>query len=141
MIYLLHPGHQTSFSFLRILGSFHLILLHFPIAFIIMAFIFELIKKEYVARLMILLTAITALPTALFGLVLGYNANYQGDLFIYYRVHMILGFAISLLSILAVLFRQRDRGVYWFSLILLVILVITTGFMGGLLSFFIPKTP
>lgn len=146
MNYLLHDGHHLHVEgygyIIRLIGGLHLVFLHFPIAFILGAFIAELLNLchkrplfDSAARFMLLAAAIISLPTALLGLALSYGVTYKDELYTAYSIHLILGFAIALLSIITFLLRGREKGAYWFALILLVGLVLITGFIGGIMSF------
>ena len=67
------------------IGSFHFILLHFPIALIIMTGISEILLAwlqrpifDYASRFMIIAAAILAVPTAMLGLIYSYTTSYSG---------------------------------------------------------------
>src|SRR5262249_16910657 len=65
-------------------GNFRPLLLHFPIALIVMAVISELLYFCYNAplfdqasRFMLIAAAVTSIPTVLTGLAYGHNAQYE----------------------------------------------------------------
>src|SRR4051812_19601708 len=85
-----HIGHKLvgelmgTERVLHLLGYLHLILLHFPIALIIMTCIAELLYVrdynplyKHAARFMILSAAFFALPTVLSGFAFAFEAHYE----------------------------------------------------------------
>ncbi len=148
----LFSDSQTPDRFANVLnqiGRFHLILLHFPIALIIMTVVAEWLWIwfrnpifEHAARFMILAAAILAPPTALLGLAFGYGQTYEGlslDLYIWHRY---FGLVTAGLAIIAAILRERyarqntpSLVSYYLCLFLLFISVSLTGAFGGGLSF------
>lgn len=126
------------------LGNFHPILLHFPIALILMTVVAEILFNWYknplfdhAARFMIIAAAISAIPTALFGLAWGYNSHYVGDFQTIFFWHRALGLSTAVLAVLTATLRskQQGRGAYYICLTLLFILVSLAAFLGGELTF------
>ncbi|NGX54599.1 MAG: hypothetical protein KR126chlam2_00213 [Chlamydiae bacterium] len=135
-------------KWIKWIGNYHPIALHFPIALIIMTAIAELIGIKsrspifkQAARFMIIAAAITALPTALLGLAYGYDVSYDETLSLLFWWHRFLGLSTAALAIITACFKElhirKKIGVvaYAISLALLVILVIITGYLGGEMTF------
>jgi uncharacterized membrane protein len=126
------------------IGGFHFILLHFPIALIAMTAISELLLIwyrraifNYAARFMVIAAAILAAPTALFGLIYSYTVSYEGLLAGFLWWHMWTGIATAACAIFVALLRERygTAKLYYTCLVFLFLLVNTTGFLGGGLTF------
>lgn len=90
---------------------------------------------------MIIAAAITALPTAIFGLAYGYGANYENTLYFLFWWHRFLGISTAVLAIITAVFKElhvRNKiGVraYTISLTFLFIFVTVTGYLGGEMTF------
>lgn len=135
-------GRPTSWT--QWIGSFHLILLHFPIALINMLAISELLwacyKKpifESSSRFLMISSAIVAPPTALLGFIYSYSASYEGLMEIFLWWHMWLGILTAALTV-ALAFIKEKVGIsrlYYAGLFILFILVNVTGFFGGGMTF------
>jgi uncharacterized membrane protein len=131
------------------IGRFHLLMLHFPIALIVMTVVAEWLWIwynnpifEHAARFMILAAAIFALPTALLGLAYGYGQVYEGlnlELFVWHRYFGLLtaGLAIITAILKECFVRQSASSLtgYYICLFLLFISVSLTGAFGGGLAF------
>lgn len=135
-------GRPTSW--LQWLGSFHLIVLHFPIALINMLFISELLlvwsrkqTYEFSSQFLVVSSAIFAPYTALLGLIYSYSLSYSGLMQIFLLWHMWLGIftAIFAVGIAAVRYQLGRSLPYFFGLIILVLLVNLAGFFGGSMTF------
>ena len=93
------------------------------------------------ARFMIIAAAITALPTALLGLAYGYDVSYDETLSLLFWWHRFLGLSTVALAIITVCFKELHirkkigAAPYAISLALLVILVTTTGYLSGEMTF------
>jgi uncharacterized membrane protein len=131
------------------LGSFHFLILHFPIALIVMTvaaellwFLFKNPVFDHAARFMILAAAIFAVPTALLGLSLGYGNHYEGELLNLYTWHRAFGLATAALAVVTAILREGyTRHVfysltgYYIALAVLFVLVSLTGTFGGEMTF------
>lgn len=126
-------------------GQFHPMLLHFPIALILMTVIAELLFFwfgyaifNHAARFMLIAAAIIVIPTALSGLALGAATDFQGHMAVLYWWHRLFGVITLVLAIPTALLRElcqrnefRTPSAYYCSLALLFISVSVTGFLGG----------
>lgn len=140
---------DTYTKFIHWLGQFHPVILHFPIALIVMTVISELLYYwygaplfEHASRFMIITAAITAIPTALFGLAFGYDAHYEGMLFNIFWWHRFLGIFTTLLTIVTAFLRElhtrkqwNTMNVYYICLFIIFISVNLTGYLGGSMTF------
>lgn len=131
-------------TWIKWLGSFHLIFLHFPIALINMVaiseFLFVLYKNpmfDISAHFMLIVSAIITLPTAMLGLIYSYSSSYFGLMGTFLWWHMWFGISTAIFTI-AVLFIIERFGInrlYYSSLILLFLIINITGFFGGGMTF------
>lgn len=136
-------------SILNRLGRVHFLILHFPIAMIIITVVAEWLWIWYqnpifshAARFMIIVAALTAPITALFGLALAYGQSYQGlalDLFVWHRY---FGILTAGLAIIAAVLRERyirekttSLISYYTCLFFLFLCVNLAGTFGGTLAF------
>lgn len=125
------------------LGNLHPIILHFPIALIVMTVISELLFYWYgnplfdnASRFMIIAAAVTAVPTALLGLAYSYNMQYDETLIIYFWLHRFFGIFSALLAIVTAVLREMEKKkAYYYCLALLFISVNFAGYLGGVLTF------
>ncbi len=138
-----HLGRRPL-SWTQWIGSFHFILLHFPIALIIMTGISEILFAwcqrsifDYASQFMIIAAAILAIPTALLGLIYSYTNSYSGLLADFIWWHMWLGISTALFAIFVAFMRERIgiSTVYYISLFILFLLVNITGYLGGGVTF------
>lgn len=142
-------GFDSFEAFLHWIGTFHFVILHFPIALTMMTVAAELLFIWYrkplfdqAAYFMILAVAIWAPPTALLGYALSYNVVYSGinhDLFLWHRY---FGSITAVLAILTAYLRfayvnQKSQSLttYYISLFFLFLTVSLTGVFGGSLAF------
>jgi uncharacterized membrane protein len=139
-----------SFTYwLAQVGRFHYLMLHFPIALIVMTvaaeclwFWFSNPLFDHAARFMIAAAAIFAVPTALLGFALSYGEQYEGvslDLFLWHRY---FGLLTTGLAIIAAILRERfarqkfsSLMPYYICLFFLFLSVSLTGAFGGSLAF------
>ncbi len=126
------------------IGSFHFILLHFPIALIIMTGISEILLAwlqrpifDYASRFMIIAAAILAVPTAMLGLIYSYTTSYSGLLANFIWWHMWAGISTTIFAIFVAFIRERlgISKIYYASLFILFLLVNITGYLGGGMTF------
>lgn len=131
-------------TWLQWIGSFHLILLHFPIALINMLAVSELCFSLYKrlifdlsSRFLLISAAILTPLTSLIGLIYSFSFTYAGMMEEFLFWHMWLGISTAAVTVIAAFFRERwGRGtIYLFFLILLVLMVNFTGFFGGGMTF------
>jgi len=139
-----HEGHKhfSLADLSHFLGILHPILLHFPIALIVMAVVSEILWRytrnplfDDAARFMIIAAALFAIPTVLTGLAFSYGAEYEGANVSFFEWHRLLGFFTMSLAIVTAFIRQYKPTVYICSLILLLVSVTLTGYFGGSLTF------
>jgi len=154
-----HEGHvhdhgtgvrETGLGkFIKWVGNFHPISIHFPIALIIMTGLAELLFRyypspmfSYSSRFMIIAAAITAPPTALLGLAYGYEAEYTGALIDIFWWHRFCGITTAGLAVIAAacneLYVRKNIGkpAYYHVLLGITILFVTvTGYLGGEMTF------
>lgn len=125
-------------SWYQWVGSWHLVLLHFPIALITMAVVAEglrfCLKREFPARFLLLSAAILSPITALLGWVYSHSFTYEGLMDTYLHWHMWLGITTAVLSIWIVCIRERSP-LYYLLLSALFMLVCLVGYFGGAMTF------
>ena len=138
----LQQGRPTSWT--QWIGSFHLILLHFPIALIYMLAISELLwvwcKKpmfESSSRFLMISVAIITPPTALLGLIYSYSASYEGLMETFLWWHMWFGILTATLAITLAFIKEKigTTKFYYVGLFILFLIVNITGFFGGGMTF------
>lgn len=124
-------------------GNYHFIFVHFPIALIVLACVAELLyslKKDprygFVVNFLLISAAIFVIPTALSGLSLaasGMGAGTQDIL----GWHQTFGIITLILTFLTLFLKnyQTSRPLYLLSLLLLLISVTVTAYLGGLMAF------
>lgn len=131
-------GHAINWQLL--LGSFHFIFLHFPIALIYMtgvAEILSLFKKknnfDTTARFMLISAAVLVIPTIFTGLLYRWDVAYEGKLVSYIFWHMWMGVFTAIFTIIVAMMRQffGKTKWYYYSLIFLIISISVTAFLGG----------
>jgi uncharacterized membrane protein len=142
--------HQESMqggrptTWIQWVGSFHLILLHFPIALINMLAISECLFIwyrrpifEFSSKFLLISAAIIAPPTALLGFIYSYSASYSGIMETFLLWHMWLGIGTAISTVVLAFIRER-MGInkfYYASLAFLVLMINATGFFGGGMTF------
>lgn len=139
---MIQAGRPTTW--LQWIGSFHLILLHFPIALINMLAISELLlgllKRpifDFSSRFLIVSAAILTPLTSLLGLIYSFSAAYEGLMETFLFWHMWFGISTAIVTVIAAYIRERlgRTTAYLFCLILLLLMVNITGFFGGGMTF------
>lgn len=125
-------------------GSFYLIFIHFPIVLINMLAISESLfgwsrrpLYEFSSRFLLYSAAIAAPLTALLGLIYSYSTSYNGYMETLLLWHMWFGILTAIFTVVLALMRNRGdlRKLYYGCLVLLVIMVNTTAFYGGGMTF------
>lgn len=136
-------------KFIKWIGNFHPIAIHFPIALIVMTGFSELLLMlfpksnfGYASRFMIISAAITSIPAVLLGLAYGYEAAYSSPFSEIFWWHRFCGITTSILAISTALINELNirkitnkNSLYALLLILSVIFVTTTGYLGGEMTF------
>ncbi len=131
-------------SWIQWIGSFHLILLHFPIALINMLAVSECLfiwRKqpifEFSSKFLLISAAVIAPPTALLGLIYSYSASYSGLTETFLLWHMWLGVTTAVFTVILAFVRDRIgiNKLYYALLVLLVLMINATGFFGGGMTF------
>lgn len=144
----IHDHMSNNKNWINLFGNFHIVILHFPIALIIMTGIAELLARKKpssifynAARFMVFFSAITAIPTALLGLAYGYGVTYEGLSALIFWWHRFSGLTTAILAIITVCLKELQirknwKGKYYgVSLIILIIFVTVAGFLGGEMTF------
>jgi len=126
------------------LGRFHPLIVHFPIALLLLALLVEWRATRRpspaavsLAGLILWLGSMSAVLAAIAGLLLGSSGTYAGQV---YDRHMVLGLAVAATStVSALMWSLRDRGGRWVRaqqglLVLAVALVVAAGHLGATLT-------
>lgn len=125
-------------------GSFHLILLHFPITLINMLVAAEILlvwfKRsvfEFASQFLVISAAILTPPTALLGLIYSYSASYEGLMKTFLLWHMWLGISTAIVAVAVAFIRVdfRVSKLYYSGLFLLFLLINCASFFGGGMTF------
>lgn len=150
-----HEGHNgmmdthTLQDWMQWIGNFHLILLHFPIALIVMTVIAECLYWKYknpffdhASRFMLIAAAVSTIPTAMTGLAFSYGVSYAGNMADIFWWHRFLGLFIAMMSFLTVILKElsvrkilKSRVYYFIFLLILFISISVTGYLGGEMTF------
>ena len=126
------------------LGRFHPLIVHFPIALLILALLLEWLAARRriagaatISGVVLWLGAMSAVVSAIAGLLLGSSGTYAGDV---YDRHMIVGLAVATTStVAALMWSLRDRGPRWVRvqrtlLVVSVCLLVPAGHLGATLT-------
>lgn len=138
------------FQWRPFLGPFHSVLLHFPIGFVVMAFVVDLYslwrrKPEIqpVIKLMLGLSVVTTLLTIGLGLMRATGAEYDPQTLVSHKNHGIAVGVLALVTLLAQWLAHRDpagaprpllRGGYRLLLVGTIALLVIAGHEGGNLT-------
>lgn len=137
-------AQERATSWTEWIGSFHLILLHFPIALINMLVVSEILQAlfrrplfEFSSQFLVMAAAILSPLTAILGLIYSYSAFYDGLLETFLFWHMWLGILTAILAVIIAFIREKNgvSKLYYSVLLLLFLLVNITSFFGGGLTF------
>jgi uncharacterized membrane protein len=115
------------------LGHWHPLVLHFPIVLLLLVSIMGLLGKK-VSTLLLTITTISALMTAITGFFLGTQALPKGNLLLW---HQWFGAAVALLAVIWYWLRQNrlDKRPYASIIqVVLIVLVGITGHYGGMVT-------
>lgn len=132
-------------DFALFLGRFHPLMVHLPIGILMLAMVIEWLgrKEKYAALaasgpLILLLGALSAVVSALLGLLLAQGGDYDTDLLTF---HQNLGIAVAVLSLLLYVVRRNEawmkgwaKQIYLPASGLMVLLLIVAGHQGGSLT-------
>ncbi|MEH6682549.1 MAG: c-type cytochrome domain-containing protein [Sediminicola sp.] len=108
------------------LGHWHPLVLHFPIVLLLLVCIMGLLGKK-VSTLLLTVTTLSALLTAITGFFLGSKALPKGNLLLW---HQWLGAAVALLAVIWYWLRQNRLDKRPFASIIQVILIVLVGITG-----------
>ncbi len=121
------PWYENEILFF--LGRFHPVVLHFPVALLVVLLMAEVItlgsssRETSVAKwLLLIVGSVTAVTAATFGVFLSWSGGYDPDLIWW---HKWLGIAVAVLTVLAALLKigynrldtSRFRVAYWLVLL------------------------
>lgn len=143
------PGSEVSAAdtfnaLVKWFGQFHPVLLHFPIALILMAGISEMFfgwtknpMYHFTSNFLLVAGALFAIPTVLAGLAFSVGNVYQGERDLIFNLHRAMGITALILSFLTVWLRiYTNKSILAnLSLAILILAVLTTAYLGGELTF------
>ena len=125
-------------AILEFVGRLHPLILHFPIALLLVGFLFELLDsrsktKNHAQSVNILLWtgAFSAVLSAIAGILLSSNGSYSGETFLF---HKWFGLVTSLLSTLLLNLRKNSSKTFIPIYSITVIVLIITGHFGASLT-------
>lgn len=151
-----HEGHHHDVSvfnldtLIREIGTYHLVMLHFPIALIVMTVVAEILYSwknnvlfDNAARFMIISAAVVAVPTFLLGLAYASGQEYAGSAANDLWWHRLLGIFTGVLAAGTAFLREKysahrkssDQKRYYFCLLILFFSVCVTSYFGGRMAF------
>ncbi len=130
---------STIGQFAVCLGNFHPIVIHFPVALLIVALFVEILGRTPLAKgwrnqggLLLWIGTIGAVVAVLFGYTLGIVDEWRSSTF---DTHQWTGIGVAATALLATLFRSVDRqGLSLLALAVSVGFVSVAGYMGGELT-------
>jgi uncharacterized membrane protein len=136
-------GAQETSELLLFLGRFHPVVLHFPIAMLVVLLLAEIItlgsrsRETSVAKwLMLIVASVTAVTAAAFGWFLSWSGGYDPDLIFWHRW---TGVAVAVLAVVAMFLKTqyarldtaRFRVAYWVVLLAAVAVLIPASHYGA----------
>ena len=134
LFFLLVEGKLSGVNnWLQVFGRMHPMILHFPIALLVLVLVIEFIKKnghsEDLIELLLAVTAFSAAVAAIMGLLLFHTGGYESSSVSDW--HKWTGVAVSILSYILTWLRPKQNPAYKFLLPLGVILIIIAGHNGA----------
>ena len=124
-------------TWLQVAGRLHPMVLHFPIALLIVTVLFEWMGRKHEGELswnekielLITIAAFSATVTAIFGLLLFHSGDYISgpDLLWHKRI----GIITALLAGVLVWLRNKQRIVYWVTFLIGISAVVIAGHLGA----------
>jgi uncharacterized membrane protein len=137
---------EGGFDFGQLIGRFHIVLVHFPIAILLLASLLEIIsfknfnsKYRPAIHLAVIIGGISAVFSAIFGYILAQNEEITGNTLDLHKWGGIATAALSLitLGLLRLIWQKQQNSkisIYRFSLFATSLAVIFTGHYGGSLT-------
>ncbi len=145
-----HGNHKDSGGIIKSIGRFHPVIIHFPIAFLILAALLEvwaIFKKTesygVAVRPLVIVGAISSVIAVALGFAVAYQNEQGGDLLIVFERHRFAGVMTCVLGVLSVAFAEWRRSggdmilvrFYRSTLFLSALSVGLTGHLGGTLIY------
>ncbi|MDN5213989.1 c-type cytochrome domain-containing protein [Fulvivirgaceae bacterium BMA12] len=131
---------ETANEWLLFLGHFHPLVLHLPIGFLVLAFLFEFLphfkRFEHLSvatEFTLLMGMLTAVVAAAFGYFLSLEGDYGGDLLSF---HQWFGISMAIFSVVLYGLKRKKIApkVFRVLMIFLMLLMTATGHYGGMLT-------
>ena len=121
-------------DFLLFAGRLHPVILHFPIVLLVLTVINSFTKNRYEQPLLLTLTVLVTLATAITGFLLSEENTSKGDILTW---HQWMGAAVSLLAATwygLEKIKLNQRGVLLSVRISILVLILSTGHFGGMVT-------
>ena len=106
--------HGDSSSLISFVGKFHPVVIHFPIALIVVALLFTIIailfkapQYDVFSIKLVYVALLSAIVSVLFGLAAGSGAEYPSFLIKYFDWHKIFGLTSTVIMVFTALFAYR----------------------------------
>ncbi len=112
-----HSDHGEEGGFIQSIGKFHPIIVHFPIALMIIAALLEALalvkgKKAYgqALRPMLIIGALSSVVAVLLGFAVATGSDQAGELVTVFERHRIAGTTTAVLAVLALFLAEKWRA-------------------------------